>query len=111
MTTNNTVGNKGGNDSRTSGSETPATEVANNDIESKMVVNLPEEFQEGDMVDALSIVELKSLGNWKELDNEVFVGPRMSLTATYQKEVVTEWPEEFQEGSRWKNPWLYVTRG
>ncbi|GKB85275.1 hypothetical protein Tco_0957547 [Tanacetum coccineum] len=30
--------------------------------------------------------------------NEVFVGPRMSLAATYQKEVVTEWPEEFQEG-------------
>ncbi|GJT68311.1 hypothetical protein Tco_1019791 [Tanacetum coccineum] len=27
-------------------------------------------FQEGDMVDALSRVELKSLGNWKELDNE-----------------------------------------
>nr|GEV50342.1 hypothetical protein [Tanacetum cinerariifolium] len=30
--------------------------------------------------------------------NEVFVGLRMSLAATYQKEVVTKWPEEFQEG-------------
>ncbi|GKG56077.1 hypothetical protein Tco_0577152, partial [Tanacetum coccineum] len=28
------------------------------------------EFQEGDMVDALSTVEQKSLENWKELDNE-----------------------------------------
>ncbi|GKE35779.1 hypothetical protein Tco_1455101 [Tanacetum coccineum] len=93
-----TVGNNGGNDSRTSGSETPAKEVVDIGIESEVVVSLPKEFQEGDMVDALSIVEQKSLGNWKELDNEVFVGPRMSLAATYQKEVVTEWPEEFQEG-------------
>nr|GEX21863.1 hypothetical protein [Tanacetum cinerariifolium] len=53
----------GGNDSRTSGSETPAKEVVENGIESEVVVNLPEEFQEGDMVDALSIVEQKSLGN------------------------------------------------
>ncbi|GJS23946.1 hypothetical protein Tco_0452578 [Tanacetum coccineum] len=30
--------------------------------------------------------------------NEVFVGPRMCLAATYQKEVVTELPEELQEG-------------
>nr|GEX21864.1 hypothetical protein [Tanacetum cinerariifolium] len=59
-----------GNDSRTSGSETPAKEVVENGIESEVVVSLPEEFQEGDMVDALSIVEQKSLGNWKELDNE-----------------------------------------
>ncbi|GJT52186.1 hypothetical protein Tco_0978343 [Tanacetum coccineum] len=65
-----TVGNNGGNDSRTLGSETPAKEVVDNGIESEVVVGLPEEFQEGDMVDALSIVEQKSLGNWKELDNE-----------------------------------------
>ncbi|GJT83067.1 hypothetical protein Tco_1057409 [Tanacetum coccineum] len=30
--------------------------------------------------------------------NKVFVGPRISLAATYQKEVVTELPEELQEG-------------
>nr|GEU99722.1 uncharacterized mitochondrial protein AtMg00810-like [Tanacetum cinerariifolium] len=60
----------GGNDSRTSGSETSAKEVVDNRIESEVVVGLPEEFQEGDMVDALSRVEQKSLGNWKELDNE-----------------------------------------
>ncbi|GKA59642.1 hypothetical protein Tco_0758955 [Tanacetum coccineum] len=93
-----TVCNNGGNDSRTSCSETTAKEVVDNGIESDVVVSLLEEFQEGDMVDSLSIVEQKSLGNWKELDNEVFVGPRMSLAATYQKEVVTEWPEEFQDG-------------
>nr|GFA82927.1 reverse transcriptase domain-containing protein [Tanacetum cinerariifolium] len=93
-----TVNNNGDNDSRTSGSETPAKEVVDNGIESEVVVGLPGEFQEGDMVDALSIVEQKSLGNWKELDNKVFVSPRMSLAATYQKEVVTEWPEQFQEG-------------
>ncbi|GKC41069.1 hypothetical protein Tco_1053453 [Tanacetum coccineum] len=52
-----TVGNNGGNDSRTSGSETPAKEVVDNDIESEVLVSLLEEFQEGDMVDALSIVE------------------------------------------------------
>ncbi|GKC89388.1 hypothetical protein Tco_1150037 [Tanacetum coccineum] len=68
----NTVGNiyNGGNDSRTSGLETPAKKVVGNGIESEVVVSLPEKFQEGDMVDALSIVEQKSLGNWKELDNE-----------------------------------------
>ncbi|GJU47576.1 hypothetical protein Tco_1204842 [Tanacetum coccineum] len=65
-----TVGNNGDNDSRISGSETPAKEVVDNGIESEVVVGLPEEFQEGDMVDALSMVEQKSLENWKELDNE-----------------------------------------
>nr|GEV26365.1 hypothetical protein [Tanacetum cinerariifolium] len=63
------VGNNGDNDSRTSGSETPAKEVVDNGIESEVVVGLPDEFQ-GDMVDALSLVEHKSLGNWKELDSE-----------------------------------------
>ncbi|GJY26102.1 hypothetical protein Tco_0400828 [Tanacetum coccineum] len=63
-------GINGGNDSRTSGSETPAKEVVDNGIESEVVVGLPKEFQEGDVVDALSRVEQKSLGNWKELDNE-----------------------------------------
>ncbi|GKC61968.1 hypothetical protein Tco_1089566 [Tanacetum coccineum] len=58
-----TVGNNGGNDSRTSGSETPAKEVVDSGIKSEVVVGLPEEFQKGDMVDALSIVEQKSLGN------------------------------------------------
>ncbi|GKD93945.1 hypothetical protein Tco_1373782 [Tanacetum coccineum] len=57
------VGNNGGNDSRTSGSETPAKELVDKGIESEVVVGFPEEFQEGDMVDALSIVEQKSLGN------------------------------------------------
>ncbi|GJR22843.1 hypothetical protein Tco_0971370 [Tanacetum coccineum] len=65
-----TVGNNSNNDSRTSGSETPAKEVVDNGIESEAVVGLPKEFQEEDMVDALSIVERKCLGNWKELDNE-----------------------------------------
>ncbi|GJS97897.1 hypothetical protein Tco_0819067 [Tanacetum coccineum] len=38
---------------------------------SEVVSDLPDEFQEGDMVDALSrVVEQKSLGNWKELDNK-----------------------------------------
>ncbi|GKE23234.1 hypothetical protein Tco_1434746 [Tanacetum coccineum] len=66
----NTVGNNSDNDSRISGSETPAKEVVDNGIESEVVVGLPEEFQEGDTVDALSMVEQKSLENWKELDNE-----------------------------------------
>ncbi|GJV24690.1 hypothetical protein Tco_1377385 [Tanacetum coccineum] len=65
-----TFGSNGGNDSRTSGSETPAKEVVDNGIESEVVVGFPEEFQEGDMVDALSRVEQKSFENWKELDNE-----------------------------------------
>ncbi|GJY85806.1 hypothetical protein Tco_0499832 [Tanacetum coccineum] len=51
-----TFGNNGGDESETSGSETPANEVVDN---------------EGDMVDALSrVLEQKSLENWKELDNE-----------------------------------------
>ncbi|GKB78850.1 hypothetical protein Tco_0945745 [Tanacetum coccineum] len=45
-------------------------EVVENGIGSEVVAGLPEEFQERDMVDALSRVEQKSLGNWKELDNE-----------------------------------------
>ncbi|GJU89802.1 hypothetical protein Tco_1302225 [Tanacetum coccineum] len=65
-----TFGSNGGNDSRTSVSETYAKEVVENSIESEVVFGLPEEFQEGDMVDALSRVEQKSLENWKELDNE-----------------------------------------
>ncbi|GKC43462.1 hypothetical protein Tco_1061184 [Tanacetum coccineum] len=65
-----TFGSNSSNDSRTSGSETPAKEVVGNSIESEVVVGLSEEFQEGDMVDALSRVEQKSSGNWKELDNE-----------------------------------------
>ncbi|GKD87092.1 hypothetical protein Tco_1358246 [Tanacetum coccineum] len=60
-------GSNGGNYSRTSGSETPAKEVVDNGIGSEVVVGLSKEFQEGDVVDALSIVEQKS---WKELDNE-----------------------------------------
>ncbi|GKE19827.1 hypothetical protein Tco_1431339 [Tanacetum coccineum] len=58
-----TLGSNGSHDLRTSGSETPAKEVVGCDIESEVVVGLPEEFQEGDMVDALSRVEQKSLGN------------------------------------------------
>nr|GEW84584.1 hypothetical protein [Tanacetum cinerariifolium] len=65
-----TVGNNGDNDLRRSGSETPAKKVVDSSIESEVVVGLPDEFQEGYMVDALSIVEQKSLKNWKELDNE-----------------------------------------
>ncbi|GJW78593.1 hypothetical protein Tco_0140275 [Tanacetum coccineum] len=57
----------GCNDSETLGPETPAEEVVNNGIENEVVVGFSEEFQ-GDMVDALS--EQRSLGNWKELDNE-----------------------------------------
>ncbi|GJU98364.1 hypothetical protein Tco_1327635 [Tanacetum coccineum] len=41
-----------------------------NGIESEVVAGLSEEFQEGNMVDALSRVEQKSSENWKELDNE-----------------------------------------
>ncbi|GJR74983.1 hypothetical protein Tco_0087348 [Tanacetum coccineum] len=58
-----TVGNNGDNDSRTSCSETPAKEVVDNSIESEVVVGLPEKFQEGDTVDALSMVEQKRLEN------------------------------------------------
>ncbi|GKA70474.1 hypothetical protein Tco_0776613 [Tanacetum coccineum] len=54
-----TFGSNGGNDSRTSSSETPAKEVVDNGIESEVVVGLPEEFQKGDMVDALLRVEQK----------------------------------------------------
>ncbi|GJZ74860.1 hypothetical protein Tco_0639325 [Tanacetum coccineum] len=53
---------------KTLGPETSAEEVVNNGIENEVVVGFSEEFQEGDMVDALS--EQRSLGNWKELDNE-----------------------------------------
>nr|GEU63208.1 hypothetical protein [Tanacetum cinerariifolium] len=49
--------------------EEPIKEVVENGIKSEVVVGLPGKFQ-GDMVDTLSRVELKSLGNWKELDNE-----------------------------------------
>ncbi|GKE19407.1 hypothetical protein Tco_1426984 [Tanacetum coccineum] len=63
-----TFGSNGCNDSETSGPETPAKEVVNNGIENEGVVGFPEEFQEGDMVDTLS--KQRSLGNWKELDNE-----------------------------------------
>ncbi|GJX15981.1 hypothetical protein Tco_0216813 [Tanacetum coccineum] len=66
----NTFGSNDGNDSRTSVSETSVEEVVENGIESEVVFGLPEEFQEGYMVDALSRVEEKSLENWKELDNE-----------------------------------------
>ncbi|GKG40042.1 hypothetical protein Tco_0466819, partial [Tanacetum coccineum] len=38
---------------------------------SEVVAGFLEEFQDGDMLDALSrVVEQKSSGNWKELDNE-----------------------------------------
>ncbi|GKA93071.1 polypyrimidine tract-binding protein homolog 3 [Tanacetum coccineum] len=79
----NTFGNNGGDESETSSSETPAKEVVDNGNGSalifldgygtgcEVVIGLPEEFQEGDMVDALSrVLEQKSLENWKELDNE-----------------------------------------
>ncbi|GJV69230.1 hypothetical protein Tco_1484739 [Tanacetum coccineum] len=65
-----TFGSNGGNHLETSGPETPMKEVVENGIGSKVVAGLPEEFQERDMVDALSRVEQKSSGNWKELDNE-----------------------------------------
>ncbi|GJY82514.1 hypothetical protein Tco_0495890, partial [Tanacetum coccineum] len=65
-----TFGSNGGNDSETSGLETPAKGVVDNGIESEVVTGLPEEFQEGDMVDALSRVEQKSSGNGKKFDNE-----------------------------------------
>ncbi|GKB96876.1 hypothetical protein Tco_0983013 [Tanacetum coccineum] len=63
-----TFGSNGCNDSETSGPETPTKEVVNNGIKNEVVVGFPKEFQKGDMVDALS--EQRSLGNWKELDNE-----------------------------------------
>nr|GEU94532.1 hypothetical protein [Tanacetum cinerariifolium] len=50
-------GSNDGNDSRTSGSETPEKGVVDNGIESELVVALSEKFQEGDMVDALSRVK------------------------------------------------------
>ncbi|GKF66526.1 hypothetical protein Tco_0193043, partial [Tanacetum coccineum] len=43
-----TVGNNGGNDSRTLGLETPAKEVVDNGIESEVVVGLPGEKVERD---------------------------------------------------------------
>ncbi|GKC02490.1 hypothetical protein Tco_0994100 [Tanacetum coccineum] len=55
---------------RTPGPKIHVKEVVDNGIESDVVVGLLEEFQEGDMVDALLIVEQKSSRNWKELDNE-----------------------------------------
>nr|GEZ04655.1 hypothetical protein [Tanacetum cinerariifolium] len=61
-----TFGSNGGNDSETSGPETPVKEVVDNGIKSEVAAGLSEEFQEGDMVDALSRVEQKSLENWKE---------------------------------------------
>ncbi|GJU42552.1 hypothetical protein Tco_1195509 [Tanacetum coccineum] len=64
-----TFGSNGGNDSETSGVETLVKEVVDNGIESEVVAGLSEEFQEGNMVDALSRVEQKSSENWKELDN------------------------------------------
>ncbi|GKE31916.1 hypothetical protein Tco_1451238, partial [Tanacetum coccineum] len=51
-------------------SEDTAKEVVDNDIESEVVADLLKEFQEGDMVDAVSRVKEKSSENWKELDNE-----------------------------------------
>ncbi|GJW48103.1 hypothetical protein Tco_0079749 [Tanacetum coccineum] len=63
-----TFGSNGCNDSETSCPETPTEEVVNNGIENEVVVGFQKEFQEGDMVDAL--LEQRSLGNWKELDNE-----------------------------------------
>nr|GEX23651.1 hypothetical protein [Tanacetum cinerariifolium] len=36
--------------------------------------------------------------------NKVFIGPRLSLPATHKKEIVTELPEEFQEGQSLENP-------
>nr|GEU94083.1 retrovirus-related Pol polyprotein from transposon TNT 1-94 [Tanacetum cinerariifolium] len=78
-----TFGNNGGDESKTSGPETPAREVVDNDngsalffmvgydTGSELVTGIPEEFQEGDMVDTLSrVLEQKSLEYWKELDNE-----------------------------------------
>ncbi|GJS48090.1 hypothetical protein Tco_0598211 [Tanacetum coccineum] len=53
----NTFSSNGGNDSRTSGFETPTEELVDNGIEREVVVGLLEEFQEGDMVDALSRVK------------------------------------------------------
>ncbi|GJR80538.1 hypothetical protein Tco_0151323 [Tanacetum coccineum] len=49
----------GSNDSETSGLETPAKEVVDNGNESEVVAGLPEEFQEGDMVDTLSRAKQK----------------------------------------------------
>ncbi|GKD57789.1 hypothetical protein Tco_1291176 [Tanacetum coccineum] len=43
----------------------------NRGTEIEVVVGFLEEFQDGDMLDALSrVVEQNSSGNWKELDNE-----------------------------------------
>nr|GFC35662.1 hypothetical protein [Tanacetum cinerariifolium] len=58
-----TFGSNGGNNSETSGQETPTNKVVDNSIKSEVVASLPKEFQEGDMVDALSRVEQKSLEN------------------------------------------------
>ncbi|GJZ75646.1 polypyrimidine tract-binding protein homolog 3 [Tanacetum coccineum] len=70
----NTFGNSGVDESETSGLETPVKEVVDNangyaliflvgyDTGSEVVTGLPEEFQEGDMIDALSrVLEHKSL--------------------------------------------------
>nr|GEZ19652.1 hypothetical protein [Tanacetum cinerariifolium] len=72
-----TFGNNSIDESKTSGSETPAKEVVDNgngyaliflfgyDTGSKVVTDLLEEFQEGDMVDALSrVLEQTSLEKW-----------------------------------------------
>ncbi|GJW32568.1 polypyrimidine tract-binding protein homolog 3 [Tanacetum coccineum] len=73
-------GNSGVDESETSGPETPAKEVVDNGngsaliflvgygTESEVVIGRPEEFQEGDMVDALSRV-LKQKSSEKGVDS------------------------------------------
>nr|GEZ87209.1 polypyrimidine tract-binding protein homolog 3 isoform X1 [Tanacetum cinerariifolium] len=75
-----TYGNNGVDESETSGPETSAKEVVDNangsaliclvgyDTRSEVVIGLPEEFREGDMVDALSRV-LEQKSSEKEVDS------------------------------------------
>nr|GEV25839.1 hypothetical protein [Tanacetum cinerariifolium] len=78
-----TFGNSGVDESETSGPETPAKEVVDNangsaliclvgyGTGSRVVIGLPEEFREGNMVDALSrVLEQKSSENGVDSDSE-----------------------------------------
>ncbi|GJY82453.1 class II heat shock protein [Tanacetum coccineum] len=81
-----TFGNNGGDDSQTSGPETPVKEVwgehnfaqPNAVTRSKVVCGLSKEFQEEDMVDALSRV-VECCGCRKELLQEVLQLPRQLI--------------------------------
>nr|GFA72338.1 polypyrimidine tract-binding protein homolog 3 [Tanacetum cinerariifolium] len=85
-----TFGNNGVDESETSGPETPAKEVVDNGngsahflvgygTGSEVVTGLPEEFQEGDMVDALSRVLKQKWMSSKGLSHKPIIPSRDAL--------------------------------